>query len=448
MKSGLFAMLAILLLAAVAVRSDGPAKPVFPYVATVDTLPNGLTVIVVPMSGTSLVSYYSIVRTGSRDEWEPGHSGFAHFFEHMMFRGTKRFPAGEYDRVVTGMGADANAYTTDDYTAYHLEFASEDLERVVDIEADRFQNLDYAEPAFQTEAGAVYGEYRKNVTSPWMMLAEKLQATAFTAHTYRHTTMGFEADIKAMPTMYGYSRSFFARYYRPENTVILAAGDVTAATLLPLIRRHYGAWQRGYTPPPVPAEPPQRAERSATVSYPGQTLPILAVAWKGRAFDPADTGFVAAVLLGELAFGEAGDLYRTLVLEQQRVQLLDMDMSFSRDPGLWTLTAMPKTPGDIGPVREEIDRAVGRYQAELVDRAKLENVKRRLRYSFLMNLDTPGKVAGGLARMIAMTGGIRSIEPLFAAYDAVTPEAVRDAARRYFTPATRTVVVLTGRAQS
>ena len=144
----------------------------------------------------------------------------------MMFRGTKNLPGPEYDRTVIGLGADSNAFTTDDFTAFHLTFSKDDLETVVKIESDRFQNLSYQQPAFQTEAGAVYGEYRKDVTSPFMVLEEKLLDKAFDKHTYKHTTMGFEADIKAMPQGYDYSLTFFQRFYRPENVVILITGDV------------------------------------------------------------------------------------------------------------------------------------------------------------------------------------------------------------------------------
>src|SRR5690606_31287066 len=103
---------------------------------------------------------------------------------------------------------------------------AEDLEQVVKLESDRFRNLDYSRQDFETEAGAVYGEYRKSKTEPMFVLYEKMIGTAFTEHPYGHTTLGYEADIAAMPQMYEYSREFFARYYRPDNTVLFVAGDV------------------------------------------------------------------------------------------------------------------------------------------------------------------------------------------------------------------------------
>src|SRR5688572_8270171 len=193
---------------AVCARFPSPSQetsavtPILPYPTETRTLPNGLTAIVVPMPSEGLAAYWTVVRTGSRDEYEPGRTGFAHFFEHMMFRGTERFPSDVYNRIITTIGADANAYTTDDHTAYHLAMAAEDLEQVMEIESDRFQNLSYTEGAFQTEAGAVYGEYRKSRTEPEFALYEELVGAAFERHPYGHTTLGLERDIAIMPTLF------------------------------------------------------------------------------------------------------------------------------------------------------------------------------------------------------------------------------------------------------
>ncbi len=271
-------------------RRSATAAPggVFPYEIQRHTLDNGLKVLLIPMPSEGLVSYWSVVRTGSRDEVEEGVTGFAHFFEHMMFRGTEKFPADVYDGIVASMGADANAYTSSDITAYHLSFTSEDLPRVIEIESDRFQNLAYAEDVFKTEAGAVYGEYRKNRTNPFCVLIEKLVDTAFDVHTYKHTTMGFEADIKKMPERYDYSKSFFSRFYRPENVVLLVTGDFDPEQTLERIEAAYGGWERGYVAPEVPVEPEQTAPRRVVVPFEGQTLPILAVMFKSDGLDASN----------------------------------------------------------------------------------------------------------------------------------------------------------------
>ncbi len=421
------------------------AGGIFPYTTHTFTLGNGLKVIMIPMSSGGLMSYYSIVRTGSRDEFEAGKTGFAHFFEHMMFRGTKNFPAKIYDRMVTEMGADANAYTTDDYTAYHLTFAAEDLETVIKLESDRFQFLDYEEEAFQTEAGAVYGEYRKNRSNPWEVLFESLQQSAFTTHTYGHTTMGFEADIKAMPTLFEYSKEFFSRYYRPENVVLLLTGDFDVDDARELIERYYGSWEKGYVAPQIPVEPRQQQEKRVNVAYDGETLPLLVVGYKGAAFKPKDRRTVAGYLLEDLLFGETSALYKDLVLKRQLVQYISAGFDRNRDPGLWNVYAMVKKQGDVPLVLREIDKTVEHWQKTLVGKDELAKLKKRLRYQFLMNLDTPDKVAGRLARYVALTGGITAIDALYATIDAITPEDVRDAARYWLVKNQRTVATLKGR---
>jgi zinc protease len=297
----------------------------FPYPVDRATLSNGLTVFMVRMPSDGLVTYWSIVRTGSRDEVEPGVTGFAHFFEHMMFRGTEKFPAEEYGRIMSAMGASGNAFTSDDLTAYHVSFTRDDLPKVIELESDRFEHLDYSEPDFKTEAGAVYGEFRKGRTSPFYVLREAVHNAAFERHTYKHTTIGFEADIKRMPEQYQYSRSFFRRFYRPDNTVLLVVGDFNPETALKAIRERYSGWQAGYQAPDIPVEPMQTAQRRIDVPFKGQTLPVLSINFKGERFNPDDPVMIAATMMDELVFGETSELYRTLVLQQQRLQSLNAE---------------------------------------------------------------------------------------------------------------------------
>ncbi len=417
---------------------------IFPYPTRVETLDNGLKVIVVPMSSGGLVSYWSIVRTGARDEVEPGRTGFAHFFEHMMYRGTEKYPAEVYNGITTKIGADTNAFTSSDLTGYHLAIAAEDLETVIDLESDRFQHLDYPEPMFKTEAGAIYGEFRKNRTNPFFVLLEALYAAAFKEHTYGHLTMGYEEDIKGMPELFDYSRNFFERHYRPENVVVLIAGDVEVEPTLSKVRRYYGTWEPGHTPPEVPVEPPQTAERRLEVSYDGSSLPIVWIGYKGPAFDPADVTQTAARLLCDLAFGETSDIYKQMVLEEQAVEFFTAGLGLSRDPGLLNVYTRVKDPEKVDAVVAEIDRTIERYRAQPPDAGRLADLKSRLKYDFLMGLDTPSHVARSLARTIAVTGGIEAVETLYATYDQVTPEDVRKAAQEILVDTRRTVAVLRG----
>ena len=187
-----------LLFCAAAALAAAPRKA-FPYAYDQHDFANGLRLITVPTDYPNVVALYIVVQTGSRNEVEPGKTGFAHLFEHIMFRGTKAYPPEKYAAVMKQAGAASNASTSDDLTVYHATFSKEDFETILSMEADRFQNLEYPEAAFRTETLAVLGEYNKNSASPTQKLFEVLRDTAYDKHTYKHTTMGFLKDIQDMP---------------------------------------------------------------------------------------------------------------------------------------------------------------------------------------------------------------------------------------------------------
>ena len=435
------------LTAALAIVPNLLVAGVFPYPVRRAALPNGLQVFMIRMPSEGLVTYWSIVRTGSRDEVEPGVTGFAHFFEHMMFRGTDQYPAGQYQAVMTAMGASENAFTSDDFTAYHISFTRADVRKVIEIESDRFQHLNYAEPAFQTEAGAVYGEFRKGRTSPFFVLEEAVHNAAFDRHTYKHTTIGFEADIQRMPERYEYSRSFFQRFYRPDNTILLVVGDFDEDETLRLIGRYYADWQPGYRAPAVPREPEQQSQRRVDVPFDGQTLPLLSINFKGEQFQPQDPVVVAATLIQELAFGETSDLYRKLVLQEQRLQMLEADFGLSRDPGLWSVVAMVKKPEDVPGIEAEIWACLTQLRARGVEAARLEAVRERVRNRFLSALTSPYLVARELSQFLALTGDLGGVEDYLATLAKVTPDQVLEAAKRCLVPEHSTVAVLHSKGQ-
>ena len=444
MKNRSACLLVAALVLALPAAAQEAEPEIFPYEAHVQTLENGLTVVLVPMSAGGLVAYWSIVRTGARDEYEPGRTGFAHFFEHMMFRGTEKFPADAYNDLMTRIGADTNAFTSDDLTAYHLSIAAEDLETVMEVESDRFLNLAYPEQMFKTEAGAVYGEYRKNRTNPFFTLYEAVHKAAFDKHTYGHTAMGYEEDIKGMPGLFDYSKSFFSRYYRPENTVLLIVGSIDVEPTMELVGKYYGGWEAGYVAPQVEPEPPQTAERRIEVAYDGRTLPIVWIGYKSTAFDASDPSQRGAALLCDLVFGETSEIYKKLVIDEQVVEFISADFNINRDPGLIDIFTRVKDPEKVDYVIAEIDRAVAGAQAAPPDAGRLADLQSRLKYGFLNGLDTPSRVARRLARLIAVTGGIDDVDELYRAYDRVTPDDVQAAAREYFTAEKRTVAVLRG----
>jgi zinc protease len=415
---------------------------IFPFKYFVDDLRNGLRLVTVPTEYPTLVALYIVVRTGSRNEVEQGKSGFAHLFEHLMFRGTERFGSEQYDQILKNAGADHNAYTTDDRTVYHTVFSNEDLDQIMMLEADRFQNLKVPVELFKTEASAVLGEYNKNASNPLNKLVEVLRDTAFESHTYKHTTMGFIADVENMPNMYNYSIEFFNRYYRPEYTTIILAGDVTRETAMSLTDKYWGGWRRGSFEPLIPVEPEQKEERTASVDWPVPTLPWLAVAYKGAAYSDEQKDMAAMDLISSIGFSESSDLYQQLVVKEQKVDVLFPSSDDHRDPYLVLAAARVKDSKDIDYVKNETIKTYESFKSEKVSRQRLEDVKSNLRYAFALSLDNSEKIASSLAAYLGLKSTPETINRLYDVYASITPEDIQSMANRYFVATGRTVVTL------
>jgi zinc protease len=437
---------AAFLLAAVRVHADVPgsnaSKSVFPYAVNKSVLDNGLTVVSVPYDSPGIVAYFTIVRAGSRNEVEKGLSGFAHFFEHMMFRGTEAYSEEKYNSLLRSLGSDFNAYTNNDWTCYHLTIPATALETVVEVEADRFQHLKYGEAAFQKESRAVLGEYNKGASSPLQRLNETLQTTAYTTHTYKHTTIGFLADIKDMPNQYAYSKAFFDRWYRPENCTIIAAGDVKHEALISLCTKYYGGWKRGSSRIEIPVEPPQTGPRTAHVTWPVPTLPIVVVAYHIPSADPANPDTAALGALAEEVFGETSPIYDQLVLKEHKVESLDAEAESKRDPGLFAIMARVRNADDVALVRARIKSALDDAARKPVAAARLSGIKSHLRHQFAVSLQNASDVAEAVGTAVAITGRPDSINELYDAYDRLTPADLQRVARNYLQPGKETVVTL------
>jgi zinc protease len=422
------------------VRADSAG--VFPYAIEKSVLDNGLTVLSVRFDSPGIIAYHTVVRAGSRNEVEDGRSGFAHFFEHMMFRGTAAYPPERYNDVLKSLGADFNAYTKEDWTCYHMTIPSTALATAVQMEADRFQNLKYEEPAFQKEARAVLGEYNKNASSPFLKLSEAMQGAAYLTHTYKHTTIGFLADIEDMPNQYAYSKIFFDRWYRPENCTIIVTGDVNHGELVDLVKRYYGGWKRGGTQVQIPLEPPQSQPRSARLYWPLPTLPTLYLGYHIPAASLPNVETAALGALAEAVFGEASPLYTELVLEKQTAVTILAEAEQMRDPGLFTIAVRVRRPEDLALVRERIAQALADAARTPIDAARLTAIKSHLRYAFASSLRTADALAEALVEAEAISGRPESINELYAAYDRLTPDDLTRVAARYFQPRNETVITL------
>ena len=405
-------------------------------------LDNGLRVIVVRTDYPDLVTLQIPVQTGSRNEVEPGKSGFAHFFEHMMFRGTEQYPADVYAAILKKAGADTNAYTTDDYTNYHITFTKPDLEKMIELEADRFQHLQYSEADFRTEALAVKGEYLKNFSDPTSKAYERIRAMAFKEHSYRHTTMGFIEDIEAMPDQLEYSKVFFDRWYRPEKTAVIIVGDVDPGATLQMVEQYWGGWEAGEYTVDIPVEPPLAGPLYEHLQWDGPTQPWLLVGFRGPAYDPARKDMPAMDLISSIYFSDSSDLYQELVLEKQSVDQLETYFPDRKDPNLLLVFARLTDEAHGADVERAINETIAETRTALIDAVKVEETKSRLRYSFTSQLDSSGSIGGILAGFVQFARSPETINEVYRTYDRLTAEDIRAHANLYFSDANRVTLSL------
>ena len=428
---------------AVAAFAAEPRK-IFPYPYSQEDLPNGLRLITVPTDYPNIVATYIVVHAGSRNEVEPGHTGFAHLFEHLMFKGTEKYPAAKYDETLKRIGAASNAFTAVDFTCYYTMFSKGDLGTVLAMEADRFQNVKYSEPEFRTETLAVLGEYNKNSSSPFQKVEEVLNDTAFDQSTYKHTTMGFLKDIQDMPNQYQYSLTFFERYYRPEYTTIVVAGDVKARPTRALVDKFWGAWKRGGYRPEIPQEPPQRGPRTNRVEWPSPTLPLVTIAFKAPPYDDTTKDTAALEALAFLAFSPTSDLYQKLVVFEQKADSLEAAPPMNVDAALFRITARVKKDAGVDYVRDLILATVKAFQESPVDAARLDAVRKHLRYSVALGMDSSDAIADTLLPYVALRRTPETMNRLFDRYAQLTPEDIQKAAAKYLVEEARTIVTLAG----
>lgn len=423
-------------------RGDMENTKIFDMPYLMRDLDNGLRVIVVPTDYPDIVTMQIPVQTGSRNEIEPGKTGFAHFFEHMMFRGTKNYSAEVYNRTLKQIGADYGAYTDDDYTNYHITFIKDDLETVIELEADRFKNLSYSEDVFRTEALAVKGEYLKNHANPIATWEERISDLMYSEHTYKHTVMGFVEDIDAMPDQLEYSRVFFDRWYRPEKSVVIIVGDVDPEAAFKLVNRYWGDWKRGDYEIDVPVEPPLDGPKYDHIRWESPTQPWLVMAFRGPAYRPAEKDMPALDLLSSIYLSESSDLYERVVIEEQWADMLLHHFPNQKDPAMVIIYVRLTSAEHAAAVRDAINHTLVEARTRLVDQETVDETKSRLRYGFTAQLDNSAAIGDVLARFVHFFRTPETINDTYRTYDSLSAEDIRYYANEYFIDSSRVTLTL------
>jgi len=422
---------AISLFAATALALQPGAARAKVFGAESFTLANGLTVVVVPNPRAPVIKHMVWYRVGGADEGE-GESGIAHFLEHLMFKGTRQRPAGEFSRLVAKNGGRENAFTSYDYTAYHQTIAKDRLEMVMALEAERMTGLVITSDEVERERLVVLEERRTRTdNNPSSRLREQMAAVQFYNYPYRRPVIGWEHEIRALDRER--ILAFYRRWYAPNNAVLVVAGDITAAELKPLAEKHYGAIPVAAPVVRVrPDEPPQTAAREVVLRDPRVPQPSWSRSWLAPSllWGAREHAYALEVLAEILGGGATARLYRALVLD---AGIADGAGAFydssTRGPSRFGFYASPRREVAPEKVEQEAEAEIAKILANGVDPDEVARAKTRMKAAAVLARDSLNTGAQTLGAALALGLTVEDVESWPERIDAVTPAQVNAAAR-------------------
>lgn len=343
-------------------------------------LENGLKILTIenPVSPTaSLQVWY---RVGSRNE-STGITGVSHIFEHMMFKGTEKYPTGVFDRIIQENGMSNNAFTSHDFTAYFENMASDRLEIAFDLESDRMQGLLLDPEQFASEISVIRNERRQTVEDPpFGLISEEVEAAVFQVHPYRWPVIGWMSDLESI-TLEQVKR-YYGVYYRPNNAILVVAGDVTHDRVVDLAQRYFGPIPAGPALPEVAVkDPEQRGERIVTVRKDVQ-LPGLIVAYRAPESTHADA---PALNVAEyiLFRGRSSRLYQRLIYRESLATDLSGGFYVRRDPSVFFVRAAAQPGVEIERLRAAILETVESLATSPPTAKEMEKARNQLDADFV-----------------------------------------------------------------
>jgi len=407
--------------------------------AVVETLDNGLKVILVEDHSVPVISYQTFFRVGARNE-RAGITGISHFMEHMMFNGAGKYGPKEFDAVLEANGGYSNAFTSDDMTAYYEDISSDGLELCVDLDSDRMKSLTLDPRFIESEMNVVKEERRlRTDNSVEGQMWEDLDALAFKAHPYKWPVIGWMSDLEAIDR--DDCVEYFRTYYAPNNAILIVAGDFDAKKAMKLIHEYYDDIPAQREPGAVrTVEPPQMGERRGEVHRKAE-LPAVLIAYHTPDVRSGDI-YALDLLQQILTGGESSRLYRRLVRESEAAMSVSASFPWRVDPYLFQFEIKMK-PGH-GTI--EAEEAVYAELAGIAENGVLEEelVRARnvLEADFVRSMQTVNGRASKIGRYEILFGDYREMMSVPERYRAVTGDEIREAAKKYFERNNRTVVTL------
>lgn len=408
-------------------------------------LDNGLTVLLRASSHAPVSTFWTWYRVGSRNEI-PGRTGIGHWVEHMMFKGSTRFPEGEMDRLVAREGGVSNGMTWLDWTCYFETLPADRIELALELESDRMTGALLSPEDIESERTVVISEREGHENSPLFLLAEEMQSIAIRVHPYHHEVIGWKCDLETMTRDDLWSH--YRRHYHPANAVVAAVGDFDPAAMRESVENYFGHLKPGEPPKAVTiTEPEQRGERRVTIqgddptAYVSIAHPAPAAAEEDYfAFQVLDTilgGAKSMNLFGGNPPNRSSRLYGALV-ETGLASSVSSGMAATLDPFLYSITATVSAGGERSDVEDAILSEVGRLRDQELSQAVIDRAVKQTRAQFAYSSEsvTDQGFWLGFAEMIADQSWLSDYLDRL---EAVTPAAVMNVARKWLAPTRRTV---------
>ncbi|MEQ1728066.1 MAG: pitrilysin family protein [Vicinamibacterales bacterium] len=404
------------------------------------TLPNGLKVILSEDHSSPIIHLGVYYHVGSKNE-RPGRTGFAHLFEHMMFKGSKNVGPEEHTSVIASVGGQSNAYTTDDETVFWQTFPAQYLPLVSWLEADRMATLRVDKDTFTNEREVVKEERRMRVDNqPYGRLNELIYEQTFTTHPYKHPTIGSMADLEAASV--DDVRAFYNTYYVPENATLVIVGDFETAQAKALVEQYFGRVPKAPRPVPrdLPTEPAQTREKRVTLQQPWP-LPAVVVAYH-ITYDGHPDSYPLHIASKVLSDGQSSRIYQKLVYEQQLAVTAFGGANLVEDPNLFYAVAIVQ-PGQspeaaIAALIGELDQ----LKTNGITERELERAKNQFARDYILGRESNQQKALQLAHAVAIHNDITTADGEFEIFQTITAADVKRVADTYFTEANRTVITI------
>jgi zinc protease len=412
----------------------------------ISTLPNGLRVLLSEDHSTPIVHLQLWYHVGSKDE-RKGRTGFAHLFEHMMFKGSKNVPPEQHGSMIAGVGGEFNAYTTEDTTVFWETVPANYLPLALWLEADRMATLRISEDVFRNEREVVKEERRMRVENqPFGRLSEIIYNEAFTVHPYKHPVIGSMEDLQAASI--DDVRDFYRTYYVPENATLTLVGDFDAEQALQAVTQYFGPVPKAAQPISrnIPMEPRPTKERRVTLRE-DWPLPVVVVSHP-ITFDGHPDSYPLHIASKVLSDGQSSRIFRKLVYDERIAAAAFGSGNIIEHPNLFYAVAMVQ-PGHTP--EAAVDALIGEFERlkqERITDQELERAKNQFARDYIIGRESNQEKASHLAHAAVIHDDVKTADGEFDIFMEITKADVQRVARTYFTPDTRLVMTILPKAEA